>query len=246
MGIGLPTLDGLLRGRAGRDGLGRTIQIGRQGLYITLNEEAEANRMLEEAGITESYRKIIADTQYADEALLPALGATEVITCDNSDYEGAALLWDMNDPIPRRYFETFDTLLDGGSLEHIFNVPQALANMMNFLAVSGRIISVTPSNNWLGHGFYQFGPELPFRVFQQRNGFEVNGVFLAGLDGTKRLVQMFDRGAEGSRNEYGHTSHAIDLVYVATKIAAILPFRSWPQQGDYESAWHGADMPSDA
>jgi hypothetical protein len=31
--------------------------------------------------------------------------------------------------------------------------------------------AVTPANNQMGHGFYQFSPELFFRVFSQENGY---------------------------------------------------------------------------
>ena len=38
--------------------------------------------------------------------------------------------------------------------------------------LGGHFIGVYPIDNFCGHGFYQFLPELFFRCFSQENGFE--------------------------------------------------------------------------
>jgi SAM-dependent methyltransferase len=103
------------------------------------------------------------------------LGANEVVSFDASNYEGATVVHDFNLPIGR-FAEHFDVVFDAGSLEHVFNVPVALANCMRLLKIGGYYIAVHPCNNFFGHGFYQFSPELYFRVFSPENGFVIEHV----------------------------------------------------------------------
>jgi hypothetical protein len=62
-------------------------------------------------------------------------------------------------------------VLDGGTLEHVFDFPTAIRNCMKMVALGGHLLCRTPANNYLGHGFYQFSPELFFRIFSEDNGF---------------------------------------------------------------------------
>src|SRR5439155_26296377 len=69
------------------------------------------------------------DNVYA-EPLFRALGAKEVVSLDASKYQGSSFEHDMNLPIPEKFQQQFDVVYDGGSIEHVFNAPQALKNCM--------------------------------------------------------------------------------------------------------------------
>jgi len=235
MGIGVVALDGLVDLHRRFGDFGRTVQIGRQGLYFGHIERQIADLTVRQYGLADSFTDIVGSDQYADEHLLGRFGADPILAADASAYEGATIVHDFNTPISEQYHGRFDTLLEFGSLEHIFNVPTAMANMMRMVKVGGRIMSVAPSNNWLGHGFYQFSPELPFRVYQPENGFEIVSVRLC--TGGQSPVDLLDQGDRGARNEIGTTAASTDLITVARKIADVEPFRRWPQQGDYVHAW---------
>jgi len=58
---------------------------------------------------------------YCETFLQEQFGATAVDSFDTSKYEGASHIADMNRPI--LIDSTYDTILDGGCLEHIYNVP---------------------------------------------------------------------------------------------------------------------------
>ena len=88
---------------------------------------------------------------------------------DFSAYEGAAILHDLNEPVGDELKEKFTFVLDGGTLEHIFNFPVAITGAMEMVAVGGHLAIVTGGNNFFGHGFYQFSPELFFRAFNLEN-----------------------------------------------------------------------------
>jgi hypothetical protein len=97
---------------------------------------------------------------------------------DFSNYEGANIIHDLNLPVDESLHGSFDVVIDGGTLEHIFNFPVAIANLMKMTRVDGRIFTTTPANNLCGHGMYQFSPELMFRIFSEENGFEMINLHL--------------------------------------------------------------------
>ena len=50
-------------------------------------------------------------------------GRHRIKAADASPYEDAQIVHDFNNPVPIRLHQRFDTIFDGGALEHIFNVP---------------------------------------------------------------------------------------------------------------------------
>jgi hypothetical protein len=148
----------------------RLLMIGRQSLLLHPSELR---------GIRKICPGSLADYkwgEYADRFFRECLGVSTVNTLDYSAYEGADLLYDLNQPIPAELKGRFDVVVEAGSLEHIFNFPIAIANLMQMTKVGGTIFASTVSNNLCGHGFYQFSPELIFRVFTVENGFELGRV----------------------------------------------------------------------
>lgn len=113
---------------------------------------------------------------YSDQFLADALGVTALTVIDYSPYQGANLVHDLNQPVPEELWGRFDSIIEAGSLEHIFNFPVAITSLMKMVKVGGSIFITTPANNCCGHGFYQFSPEVMFRIFTQENGFELKRV----------------------------------------------------------------------
>ena len=69
----------------------------------------------------------------------------------------------LNQPLSADLEEAFTAVVDCGSLEHVFDFPAAVRNCMRMVAVDGHSLSVTPADNWAGHGFYQFDVSGPKR-----------------------------------------------------------------------------------
>jgi len=110
----------------------------------------------------------------SDVFLARSLGFSECRSLDYSDYEKADFLFDLNaKDLPSHLENSFDVIFDGGTIEHVFHVPQALENIFRMLKVGGRIIHISPSSNHIDHGFYMFSPTL-FADFYQANHFEIN------------------------------------------------------------------------
>ncbi len=217
--------------KARRDGasFGRSVMLGHQGLGLGDDAYAAFHRA---CGTTPASPR----PAYADD-LFTALGAGAVEVMDFSDYEGARLLHDLNQPVPPEWHGAFDVVVDGGTLEHVFNVPVALRNVMEMLKPGGRFLSATIPNNWCGHGFYQFSPELFFRVFSPENGFRVEGLYMAELDGS-RWWAVRDPASARQRVELVN-DRPMYLLVQAVREAVVPVFGRTPQQSDYVAAWSG-------
>lgn len=104
------------------------------------------------------------------QALFALLGADSVQVLDISDYEGADIVWDLSEPIRPHHRGMFDVIFDGGTLEHVFDISTALANLTEMLAPGGALILTNPSSNAIDHGFYSISPTLYYDYFGA-NGF---------------------------------------------------------------------------
>ena len=114
---------------------------------------------------------------YSNDFFKIFLNTSQVESLDYSDYEKCDILHNMNSVISEKYHKKYDVVIDGGALEHIFNFPVAIANCMNMIKQEGSIFIFSMANNHMGHGFYQFSPELYFNVLNN-NGFSVQDVIL--------------------------------------------------------------------
>ncbi len=112
--------------------------------------------------------------------LFHLMGFTKVLSSDVSSYEGADIIFDLSKDLPEDLVEQFDYIYDGGTLEHIFNVPKALNNIGAMCKIGGTIIHDVPCNNWIDHGFYSFSPTA-FIDYYQVNKYKINTIFLIGV-----------------------------------------------------------------
>lgn len=102
------------------------------------------------------------------ESLFELYGAS-LDVYDITDERGCEIICDLNYPFPANACGQYDYVLDVGTLEHCFNVAQALVNMACLLKVGGIVIHENPFN-WGNHGFYNLNPTL-FHDFYTDNGF---------------------------------------------------------------------------
>ena len=110
---------------------------------------------------------------YFESYLARMFDCRSIASIDASSFEGAEIIHDMNRPISTELESKFDLVVDGGSLEHIFNFPVAVSNLMRMAVVGGFVMTSNPANNLCGHGFYQLSPELMYRSFSAKNGFRI-------------------------------------------------------------------------
>jgi hypothetical protein len=204
-------------------GFGRTATIGRQSLAIP----KETIRKLLNLEAARDFGP------FCEDLLKAHFGSTIIDSWDYSDFEGATCIADLNKPLVIE--SGYDTVIDCGSLEHIYNAPEALKNLSLMCAEGGRILHVLPSNNYCGHGFWQFSPELFFSLYSQANGYRGTRVFLAGIAPDR----WYEVKPPGNGQRVDITSSTKLLILVTTR--RITRFRHENvQQSDYIHAWGGA------
>ncbi len=223
----------------------RTLMIGRQGLNLSRAQlRANLARLGFPAGAGAVDTIFDADGGYAAE-LLRFLGAHDVQSLDNSDYEGATHLADLNREVAESFKGRYSVVLDGGSLEHIFNFPVALRNCLEMVAVGGHFLAITPANNFMGHGFYQFSPELFLSVFTAANGFHLERL-IAFEDRPRAVWYRIPRPASANKRIMSRHSRPVYLLVVARRTEAVPPLREMPQQSDYIPMWARETRPAAA
>ena len=215
----------------------RVATIGRQMLYV---KEKEMKHLLIQAGLNDvASGPGFQLNSYAEE-FFKKLGAERSDSLDASAYEDASIIHDMNLPLPTEHFSKYSVVIDGGSLEHVFNFPVAIKNCMNLIEKEGYYIGITPANNFLGHGFYQFSPELYYRIFSPANGFQVRKMYLYAGNKKAAFYEVLDPLELKQRVIMANSSPSY-LFILAQKTEEKEVFKVVPQQSDYEHiVWNQA------
>jgi len=210
--------------------------IGRQRLYVT---PLEMRKLLASCGYRTSEAELVDICEGAAgyaESFFRFLGAENTDSFDYSDYEGPSHTHDMNEPIPVEFKESYTVVLDGGSLEHVFNFPVAIKNCMEMVKVGGHYLAITPANNFFGHGFYQFSPELYFSVLSEDNGFAIDKM-IAFEEVEKPAWYAVKNPRDVSERVTLSNSWPVYLLVIAKKTARHPIFAQMPQQSDYLALW---------
>ena len=192
--------------------------------------------MLEVQRLTVSAPDLLRQSGGWAEAFFRLLGAQTIDALDASAFEGASIVHDLNHPVDASLHARFSMIFDGGSLEHVFNFPQAIQNCMSMLSVGGCFIQIAPANNFMGHGFYQLSPELLYQVFSSANGFRIIVMLLQeDVRGGRSYVVASPRAA-GRRIQL--TNRLPTHVCTIARREEVTPlFAVAPAQEAYAAAW---------
>jgi hypothetical protein len=204
--------------------LGRTLTIGRQNVH---------------AGRSELRRLGLLPVEFDTycEPILLSMGANSVDSMDASSYERATIVHDLNKPVPAQFHHGFETVIDGGSGEHVYNIPQVFQNYIDLLKRDGNLFLILPASNYCGHGFYQFSPDLMRRTFSAENGFEIKTLQLVAhtMFGPRLWSVPPDVMLTGRRNAIRSFNRLMLQLHAVKK--ADVPFQI-PQQSDYLAVWN--------
>lgn len=226
MGIDIHGLNLLLFVR-NRKPLGDTITIGRQGLHLS------AGQVKDIVGISGPYEHKL----FCEDLLTTYLQADVVDSVDFSDYEEATHIHDMSEPIPDHLANRYDTVMDYGTSEHVYNLPQVFENYSRMLRPGGQIVHVLPANNFTGHGFWQFSPELFFSLYSTENGYAETEVFIADLSDETRWYRILPP-RDGQRINIESHSPLYALVRTVRQGDAF--DHGSVQQSDYTALWESS------
>jgi hypothetical protein len=149
------------------------LTLGRQQIHISKHD---INYFLNKYNFSSLMNKF--DVYDYSETLFQELlvNNVEVDSVDNSSYEGASIIHNMNMPFLTN--KKYQYIYDGGTIEHIFNIPQVIENVINLLDVGGLFVSVTCNNNFSGHGIYQFSPEFFLSSMNEKYGMKIEAIYI--------------------------------------------------------------------
>jgi SAM-dependent methyltransferase len=168
---------------------------------------------------------------FCENWLIKRFGATLVDSYDHSDYEGATDIVDLNKPFQPK--KQYNTIIDCGCIEHVYNAPEALKNASRLCDAGGQIIHVLPGNNFCGHGFWQFSPELFFSLYSPDHGYTETEVFLADLRNPSVWYKV--RKPTGGQRAEAVSSSPLYVMCRTVKPSDFTHDRV--QQSDYIHAW---------
>lgn len=169
---------------------------------------------------------------YCEPLLQQRFGAIKVDSIDNSAYEGATVVTDLNQPLSEKLLGGYDSVIDFGCTEHIFDVAQSLRNVASLCRLGGKILHAVPANGFCGHGFYQFSPELFFSWYSSVNGYADTEVFLADLCDVHHWYRV-SLPRDGRRINV-RTAGELYVLAVTRRVAASAQD---VQQSDYRFTW---------
>ncbi|QWD74557.1 hypothetical protein FD961_01635 [Polynucleobacter sp. TSB-Sco08W16] len=227
MGIDIYALT-FLKFISNRRDFNKTLTIGRQSLLIDEQEFEDIFRK----------KKNYIDDKYCEEMLQKNLSASQVDSLDNSKYENATFIHDMNTDIPLSMHNQYNTVIDAGSLEHIFNVSQAIKNCSQLLKEGGQVIHILPANNFCGHGFWQFSPELFFSLYSENNGYEDLFVFLVDLTNPYKWYRI-KKPNFGDRLNISSSNQM--CIFVSARLKSKTFKHDNIQQSDYVYRWNNKE-----
>jgi hypothetical protein len=220
---------------------GSVLQLGRQAILFS---EAELKGWLKSDGSASSRNGHAGPrTSMSDEEFFSNLGFEHVSSCDASPYEKASMTLNLNVAVPDSLHGKFDVVYDGGTMEHIFNVPGVLRNIHDLLAAGGRAIHVVPSSNMVDHGFYSFSPTL-FADYYRANGYALRTLYLFECNSWRGPWKVYDCLAGGINNQLGRVSTTkMSGVFCVAEKTAESTADVCPEQGHFAVLWQQSAPP---
>lgn len=123
----------------------------------------------------------------SDSTFFSLLGVHEIYSIDVTDYEGADLIHDLNNPVDPSLHEKFDFIIDGGTFDHLLDLRISFENVCNLLKKDGRVIQWNAASNFTGLAYLSLGPDL-FYDFYVFNNFKDCKVYIAEADSPGQLL----------------------------------------------------------
>jgi SAM-dependent methyltransferase len=225
---------------------GRILTAGRQEIFATVSDLARWAREMEyplTAGWDdrrgEKQDPSKNDEKLTDGVLFSALGFNELESMDYSDYESCTVVHDLNKDVPARYHDRYDLIFDGGTSEHIFNLPKVLENYNRMLKPGGRMVHALPSSNHVDHGFYMFSPTLLSDYYSSNNWYIKDSLFIQYSPRHDReLWNIYDyKPGCLDRLSFGGLGRGMYGIFFVARKTKEASFDADVQQGSYRRIW---------
>lgn len=241
MGVDIQFARSLIQDHKHFAGKTDSVMLGRQGWAVRKRYNATLRRALKAADLPRDMNRLVSDDGFA-EPFLDMIGLPGIQSMDMSAYEGCDFVHDLNEPPRDELRGRFDVIIDGGTIEHVFNTPQALDAVFHMLRDDGVFISINGMTGWAGHGFYQFSPEIVWRYWGEARGCEIIRCLALPENPALETRDVTDTGRAGRRFRGRDMPGRWYLYYVIRKIAGANRAEriTNTQQSDYAVKWAAA------
>jgi SAM-dependent methyltransferase len=206
----------------------------------------DAMFLIRECGITVAQpESFAADTQtrqaspsnIRDDAFFRLLGVPKIKAIDVSDYEGADIVHDLTTPLPKELEESADFILDGSTLDNVFDPALTLRNIGRHLKPGGRLVSVNLASN-------HYGPYTILTPFWLLDYFAVNAfadckiyVIVYGDQGINIFTPDLSKLDKASVQPNNFTSPYVMALVVLAEKGEASTWDKTPIQHQYRSDW---------
>ena len=244
--MGISIIPGLFlaRHRAAVQGKERGIILGRQKLHMPERKVGRFLKHLRGLGLTLTADDITQEDGFT-ETLFKSLGYPVIEAMDFTTQEGAAHVHDLNLPLRPQLHGQFDLVIDGGTTEHIFHIGTALDTCHQLLKPGGIMMCFVAADGWFGHGFFQTGPDVPWRYWHHARGYEMLEVSLVPRQKVTQVIPVPDPTGKPRGGEMALSGPHM-LLYAARKPLVDPPYHM-PVQGHYvDYDYDGKDKADDA
>ena len=172
MGLTIGSLKLILEEHKRRPITGRVLTLGRQLVHVSYSQALDLFGIV---GTEVHDHNPVSAPQSTTKPIEPELffqmmGLEEMLVLDIPSGWNADIVADLNFPVPSEYHNSFGAVIDAGTLEHVFDVRSGFQNVASLAAPGGRILHVSPMNNYVNHGFIQLSPTIFFDYYE-RNAF---------------------------------------------------------------------------
>lgn len=242
MGIDIQFARSLIQDHSQFEGKKDSVMLGRQGWAVRKRYGSALRQAMKAAGVPRDMSRLAGEDGFA-EPFFDLLGLPDIKSMDMSAYENCDFVHDLNEPPSDDLRNRFDVIIDGGTIEHVFNTPQALDTVFHMLREDGLFISINGMTGWAGHGFYQFSPELVWRYWREARGCEVIRCLALPENPALETRDVTDTGKTGRRFRGRNMPGRWYLYYVIRKSAGFNPAEriTNTQQSDYAVKWAKSD-----
>lgn len=221
---------------------GKLLLLGQGDIYFDLPHLRRMARLAnfaldESTPIRPSHIQGLADKGYPHaETVFGMLGFSSVTVLDCSAFEGAEIIFDLNcADLPGKLMEQYDMIIDHGTLEHVFHLPNALNNVYRMLKQQGRVMFSAPSGNFFDHGFYMLQPTL-FSDWLTVNQWKVESIQVVQFTPNQETEPCFFADYEPGLFEAVSYGKMDSKLYLTASVATKTDRTSGdkcPQQGAY-------------
>ena len=158
---------------------GRLLTLGRQGIEI----ESESVKKL--------YGTVFSMIGKVEpEHLFRFLGFETCDSMDIADKDGANIIHNLNEEIPKKLEHQYDFVIDGGTMEHCFNISNVLSNLARMLKKDGTVIHLNHTQGYSNHGLYNFQPTLYYSFYKTNHFKDMECLIIEFVDINRKKARI--------------------------------------------------------